>query len=170
MVLSAILEACELLGTMPRQCRLVTAPLLEKPTGGFRPVCIYASLYRLWAKARQPVAAEWEARHQRQYLSASAGNGPTDTVWRQAVKQETSVSGGGVAATLLWDLEGFFEKIDRARLMERAQSTGFPLPLLKLSLSMYASPRLLTLEGRIAREVWGQGRRGGRVRPSMHLC
>ncbi len=39
---------------------MVTAPLLEKPNGGFRPNCIYASLYRLWAKARQPVAAEGE--------------------------------------------------------------------------------------------------------------
>jgi hypothetical protein len=135
---------------------LVAAPLLEKPQGGFRPVCIYTSLYRLWAKARQPIATEWEARHQRQYLSAAAGNGPADTAWRQAVRQEAAVSSGGESATLLWDLEGFFERVDRARLMERAQSTGFPMPLLRLSLSMYAAPRVLTLEGRIARELWAE--------------
>ncbi len=154
--LAAILEACELLGTMPRQCRLVTAPLLEKPKGGFRPICIYASLYRIWAKARQPVAAEWEERHQRAYLSAAAGNGPADTVWRQAVRQEVAVGQGGHAASLLWDLEGFFERVDRARLMDRAAATGFPLPVLRLSLSMYAAPRVLTLDGRIARELWAR--------------
>ncbi len=154
--LAAILEACELLGAMPRQCRLVTAPLLEKPRGGYRPICIYASLYRLWAKARQPVAAEWEDRHPRAYLSAAAGNGPADTAWRQAVRQEVTVGQGGHAASLLWDLDGFFERVDRSRLMDRARATGFPLPVLRLSLSMYAAPRVLALDGQIAKELWAR--------------
>ncbi len=155
-VLSAILEICELLGTMPRQCRLVVTPLLEKPKGGFRPVCVYASLYRLWAKARQPVATAWEARYPRQYLSAAAGNGPADTAWRQAVRQEAAVSQGGAAASLMWDLDGFFERVDRNKLLQRARETDFPLPVLRLSLSMYAAPRALTLDGRMAKELWAK--------------
>ncbi len=154
--LGTILEICELMGAMPRQCGLVTAPLLEKPKGGYRPICIYSSLYRLWAKARQPVAAKWEAEFPRPFLSAAAGNGPGDTTWRQAVRQEASVSQGGAAATLLWDLDGFFERVDRERLMRRASQTGFPLPVLRLSLAMYAAPRVLTLDGRLARELWAR--------------
>jgi hypothetical protein len=47
--LGTILEACERLGNFPKQARLVVTPLLEKPKGGFRPVAVYVSLYRLWA-------------------------------------------------------------------------------------------------------------------------
>ncbi len=152
--LGALLEACELLGALPRQTRMVVTPLLDKPKGGFRPIAIYVSLYRLWAKARRGVAMEWEAAHQRSYFSAARGNGPQDTTWRQGVRQEARVTKGGAAASLFWDLESFFECIDRRRLIDRAEATGFPAAVLRLSLAMYAAPRILSLGGRIARELW----------------
>ncbi len=152
--LATVLEACELLGDLPRQCGLVVTPLLEKPKGGYRPVAIYPSLYRIWTKARRAVAEEWESTHRREYFSASGGNGPLDTTWRQAVRQEAAVSGGGAAASIFWDLEAFFEKVDRARLMQRARESGFPLAVLRLSLAAYSTPRLLSLNGRVSRELW----------------
>ncbi len=153
-VLAAILETCELLGNLPKQARLVVTPLLEKPKGGFRPIAIYVSLYRLWAKARREAAADWESANSRPFFSSSKGNGPLDTTWRQGVRQERKVSRGGASACLLWDLESFYESVDRERLLRRAVSTGFPLPVVRLSLAMYAVPRVLSLEGRITREVW----------------
>ncbi len=153
-VLGTILEACELLGNLPKQARLVVTPLLEKPKGGFRPVAIYVSLYRLWAKARRGAAADWEATHARPYFSSAKGNGPLDTTWRQGVRQETGVSRGGASACLMWDLESFYECIDRERLLRRAHETGFPIPVVRLSLAMYSVPRVLSLEGRISKEVW----------------
>ncbi len=152
--LAVVLETCELIGRMPSRLNLVTTPLLEKPKGGYRPIAVYTSLYRLWAKARAPVARAWEEAHTRAYLSAARGNGPTDTTWRQAVRQESSVSGGGSAATILWDLESFFETVDRERLYRRAEAAGFPLAVLRLSLAAYSSPRLLALDGRLSRELW----------------
>ncbi len=153
-VLGAILEICEMLGTLPSQARLVVTPLLDKPKGGFRPIAKYVSLYRLWAKARRSVAASWEAAHQRSFFSAAKGNGPQDTTWRQGVRQESQVCQGGAAACLFWDLESFFECIDREVLLRRAEATDFPLPVLRLSLAMYAAPRVLSLGGRISAEVW----------------
>ncbi len=152
--LGAILEACELLGNLPRQARLVVTPLLEKPKGGFRPIAIYVSLYRLWAKARRDVAARWEASNARPFFSSSRGNGPLDTTWRQGVRQEARVSSGGASACVMWDLESFYESVDRERLLRRAEATDFPLPVVRLSLAMYAAPRVLSMEGRIARELW----------------
>ncbi len=153
-VTGALLEACELLSTFPSQVRLVTTPLLEKPKGGHRPIAVYPSIYRLWAKARRTVTQGWEARHPRSYFSAAAGNGPADTVWRQQVKQESNVMTKGTAVSILWDLEAFFERIDRQRLYRRAAATGFPLPVLRLALDMYSAPKVLVMGKRIAREVW----------------
>ncbi len=152
--LGAILEVCELLGTFPKQCRLVLTPLLDKPKGGYRPVAIYVSLYRLWTKARRDVAAAWEAAHIRPYFSASKGNGPADTTWRQAVRQEAKVTAKGVAACLYWDLEAFYESVDRERLIKRAEASGFPMPVIRLAIAMYSFPRALSLGGRVARETW----------------
>ncbi len=152
--LGGLLEVCELVGTFPRQARLVVTPLLEKPRGGFRPIAIYVSLYRVWAKARRHVAAEWEAAHPRSYFSAARGNGPQDTTWRQGVRQEAQVCAGGAAACLYWDLESFFECVDRETLLKRAEAAGFPKPVIRLAMAMYAAPRLLSMGGRLAREVW----------------
>ncbi len=154
--LAAVLEACELLGDFPLQCGLVVTPLLEKPKGGYRPVAIYSSLYRLWTKARRSVAQTWEDAHRREYFSASGGNGPLDTTWRQAVRQEASLAEGGVAASLLWDLEAFFEKVDRAVPMQRARDSSFPPAVRRLSLAAYSAPRVLALGGRISRELWAK--------------
>ncbi len=152
--LGTILEACERLGNFPKQARLVVTPLLEKPKGGFRPVAVYVSLYRLWAKARRNVAADWEASHLRPFFSSAKGNGPLDTAWRQGVRQEAGISRGGASACLLWDLESFYECIDRERLLRRAHETNFPMPVIRLSMAMYAVPRVLSMEGRISKEVW----------------
>jgi hypothetical protein len=145
--LGGLLEACELLGALPRQARMVVTPLLDKPKGGYRPIAIYVSVYRIWAKARRNVAAAWEAAHPRCYFSAARGNGPQDTTWRQGVRQEAQVTKGGAAACLFWDLEAFFESIDRERLIQRAEATGFPAAVVRLSLAMYAAPRILSMGG-----------------------
>ncbi len=79
-----------------------------------------------------------------------------DTTWRQAVRQESALAEGGAAASLLWDLEAFFEKVDRRVLMRRAKESGFPLTVLRLSLAAYSTPRVLALGGGISRELWAK--------------
>ncbi len=152
--LGAILEAVELLGAWPSQVDLVVMPLLPKPKGGYRPIGLLAGIYRLWSKARRAVADDWEAQHQRPYFAASAGYGPLDAVWRQAVRQEAGVAQGCEAAAVMEDMASFYELMSRGRLMAEAEALGFPGPVLRASLAAYAAPRVLAMRGRISREVF----------------
>ncbi len=153
-VVATILRAVEVLGAWPRQVALITMPLLPKASGGYRAIGVLTALYRVWAKCRRPHADEWERRHSRGYFSAAAGNGPADTVWRQAARQEARVGTGEVAAAVIDDMEAFYELLSRDRLYSEADATGFPLAILRAALAAYAGPRMLTCAGRTARELY----------------
>ena len=51
-------------------------------------------------------------------------------------------------------MEAFYERMDRGRLLEEAKALGFPMALLGLALASYAGPRLLTMHGRTAKELY----------------
>ncbi len=150
---AALWEAMELLGDLPQQLKLVTMPLMAKPQGGYRAIGMMTALYRVWAKARRVEATAWEEKHARSYWSADRGNAPADTIWRQEARQEARVSDGDQAAAIIYDMESFFETIDRALLLHRARTVGFPEPIVRLCLAAYAGPRMLVLDGALAREV-----------------
>ncbi len=152
-VVAAIMEASELLGTVPGQLRLANMPLIAKPKGGYRGIGVLPSLYRVWARARRSEADAWERDNKRAYWSAAKGNSAVDTVWRQAAKQEAGIACGKEAAGLIYDLESFYELIDRKKLWKRAQKAGFPMPILRMCLGMYAAPRVITMRGRASRQL-----------------
>ncbi len=152
-VVAALMEAAELLGCVPRQLQLATMPLIGKPKGGYRGIGVLPGFYRVWGRARRREADAWERQHKRAYFSASEGNGAVDTVWRQAARQEAGVAEGKEAAGLIYDLEAFYELIDRGLLVCRARDADFPLPVLRLALGMYAAPRVLSMRGRASREL-----------------
>jgi hypothetical protein len=152
--MGGLCEAIELLGALPSQLKLITMPLIGKPSGGFRAIGMMTMLYRVWAKARRKYADEWEDAHKRPYWSADKANGPADTIWRQEARQEARVAEGGQAATLIYDMEAFYESIDRELLLERARATGFPEPLIRVCLAAYGGPRMLSMEGALAREMY----------------
>eukprot|EP00959_Pyramimonas_sp_CCMP1952_P336702 7050451-Pyramimonas_sp.AAC.1 len=60
------------------QARTLLAPLLEKPAGGWRPIGLFSSFYRLWGKLRRPHAARWEYGRSRSYLAAGKSAGAAD--------------------------------------------------------------------------------------------
>ncbi len=127
--------------------------VIDKPKGGHRTIGKLAALYRIWAKARRPLAAQWELSNDRPFFAASAGVGPIDAVYRQALRQEAACADGGAAAVVLEDMESFYEGIDRDALLTEAQAVGFPTVLVKCCLAAYAAPRMLTLNGIAAREM-----------------
>ncbi len=106
--LGIILAAVERSGAWPRQISLIVATLLPKPAGGFRPIGLAPAVYRLWSKARRTTTDEWERRHTRPFFAACSGNGPIDTLWRMAARQEASVACDEVAATISEDFHAFF--------------------------------------------------------------
>ncbi len=152
-VLATLLQAVEVSGRWPRQIGLVVSALLPKAKGGFRPIGILPGVYRLWAKARRDVTDRWEEKHARGYLSAAKGNGPADTMWRMAMRHEEGTAAGNEAGVIAEDLAAFFETVDRQILMQEAHALDFPLPVLRAALGMYAAPRVITLQGRVSREL-----------------
>ncbi len=152
--LATLLQAVEVAGVWPRQVSLVVTALLPKPRGGFRPIGIAAAVYRVWAKTRRAASDRWEQAHPRSYFSAARGNGPVDTMWRLGARQEEGTADGLEAAVAAEDIQSFFEVIDRARLVNEARAVGYPIPLLRAALAAYSAARVLTLQGRIAREVY----------------
>ena len=69
-------------GFLPDQQRFVTIFLLDKASGGTRPIWLSTAFYRLWAKARREDAAVWAADHDMPFLAAGKGRSTTDPVWR----------------------------------------------------------------------------------------
>ncbi len=153
-VLSDILQAVEVSGRWPRQLSLVITALLPKPKGGFRPIGILPGAYRVWAKARREWTDKWETDHARQYLSSARGNGALDTMWRISARQEAGTAFDDQAGVVADDLASFFETVDREVLMREARELNYPLPILRAALATYSAARMLTMQGRVAREVY----------------
>ena len=145
--LSALYTASEIHGYFPSPARKVVVALLEKPAGGFRPIGIFCSLYRLWAKCRRPLCDRWEHEHDRAYYAASRGRSTVDCVWRQAVLAQTAVAKGEHSASVLWDISKFYENVSHEKLVDRAIRSGFPIALLRVAIQMYRAPRHLTFKG-----------------------
>ncbi len=153
-VLSMILAAVEAAAVWPSQVSLVVAALLPKESGGFRPIGIAAAIYRIWSKARREEADAWERRYPRSFFAAAKGDGPIDAMWRLAARQEAGIADGEVAATVTEDLHAFFETVDRDRLVREARAVGFPIAIIKAALAAYSSARMVTMNGRVSRELY----------------
>ncbi len=151
--LALIFQAVEITGRWPRQLRLVMTALLPKPKGGYRPIGILPAPYRLWAKIRRRWTDQWELENARSYLSSAKGNGSLDTLWRLSARQEAGTVGEDQAVVVAEDLAAFFETVDRHRIMEEAEAMGYPAPILRGALGAYSLPRMLTLQGRVSREM-----------------
>ncbi len=152
-IVADIFMIMEATGHLPMQLALVEMPMIEKTKGGHRAVATLVSLYRIWAKVRKPLLTQWELQNDRPYLAAGKGRSPQTSVWRQACHAEAAVESGYHSATLLWDLSSFFEAVRREPLWHRARRLGFPLPLLKVALCMYGSPRVLSLGGMLSAPI-----------------
>eukprot|EP00959_Pyramimonas_sp_CCMP1952_P377325 7903140-Pyramimonas_sp.AAC.1 len=73
-----------------------------KPSGGWRPIGPFCSIYRLWGRCRRCYALQWELQYQRSFYAGQSFASASDVAWRQSFRAETSNSSGKVSATLLW--------------------------------------------------------------------
>eukprot|EP00959_Pyramimonas_sp_CCMP1952_P005414 114009-Pyramimonas_sp.AAC.1 len=79
-------------GLLPGQMNVVLLIMLSKPDGGHRPIGLFVSIYRLWARARRSCARQSEADNARGNFCAGAFASSVDTVWRQGVRSEVAVA------------------------------------------------------------------------------
>ena len=71
-LLAQLLEQSELRGSLPRGLCAIAYFLLGKPSGGVRAIGLMTAVYRVWAKARAPLAAAWEANKRDSYFAAGS--------------------------------------------------------------------------------------------------
>ena len=102
----------------PDQLEFLLLALIEKLDGGFRPVGNFTGYYRVWARARRPIADEFLDATDADFCGAAKGKAPTDLVWRAALRREDAANTKVVAATVLWDLVKFYERIRHAKLIK----------------------------------------------------
>jgi len=153
-VLALLYLLLEKSGHLPNQQRFVAIFLLDKPTGGTRPVGLFTAFYRLWAKARQEDAAAWAADHDMPFFAAGKGRSTTDPVWRQSVRNQTSKAQREHVASLCWDLRKFYETMDHDRMLCQARKHHFPSALVEVALNAYKMERTVTYQGIAAEGVF----------------
>ena len=73
LALALLISACERIGRLPAQLQIILFVLIPKPTGGVRPIALFASLYRVWTRLRRPVAAAWISANDRPFPAAKYG-------------------------------------------------------------------------------------------------
>ena len=152
--LAAIFVVAETVGTWPTQLSCVgQVALLEKETGGFRPIGLWAVAYRLWGRAVRRQLALWEAVNDKDFFAASSGRGAVDCIWKQVVQAEPIVSEDGVAATILWDIRKYYEPLRHTRLALNARKHMFPHGIARATLCAFAFPRRLCLGPMIRRKL-----------------
>jgi ribonuclease HI len=149
--LCGIMNTMEKLGRMPPQTEQLMIMLLAKPQGGYRPIGIFPSIYRLWMKIRRPICAEWERRWHRPFFGMAEGREPGDSVWRTAIRAEAAQRSNQAAATLMWDMVKAYEMIRYSHLVREAVAVGFPLTILKLNIRAYTMVRYISMRGMVLR-------------------
>jgi len=145
-ILALIYEFLEITGHMPDQQRFVCIFLLDKPSGGTRPIGLFNAVYRIWSKARQGIAASWAAKFDRPYFAAGKNRSTLDPVWRQSVLNQMARCNGTHIAALGWDLRKFYESLDHGRLRAQAELLGFPLSIIDVAINAYKMKRIVTYE------------------------
>ncbi len=79
-LLSQLFNMCEIFGDYPEVLRNLFVKLIPKPTGGFRPICLFRSLYRIYMKSRSGAVRGWEAEvggNVQGLTTSPAGESPT---------------------------------------------------------------------------------------------
>eukprot|EP00959_Pyramimonas_sp_CCMP1952_P355471 7445526-Pyramimonas_sp.AAC.1 len=66
--------------------------MLTKPTGGYRPMGVFCSWYRVRGRLRRARALFWEQQHPRRHWAAGAFRGASDVVWRRSGRAEAGTS------------------------------------------------------------------------------
>ena len=150
-----LLSFMEAVGLAPSVLQAVLAKLIPKHKAecveriSMRGIGLMPSLYRFWARLRQPVARRWEADHKTPLLAHQAGRSIMEVVFLQSLKAESGQMQDGHrmhTGAFLWDLSNYYGHLDRQLLWSRASSTEFPLAIVAVALNQYAARRFVGLD------------------------
>eukprot|EP00959_Pyramimonas_sp_CCMP1952_P014419 305588-Pyramimonas_sp.AAC.1 len=134
-------------------CRIKIIP---KVPVGVRPIGVFCAPYRVRAKARRPIANEWEKRNARPYFAAGSFTGAGGAVWRQLLRAEGEVARDHTSANLLWDFVKYYETLPLGQLQQRCHQHDFPLAASRVAIAVYASARHVCLQAMISEAVFAR--------------
>ena len=102
--------------------------LIPKDAGGLRPILIFRTLYRLWARARVDGCRKWAG----DWLTDPCWNNfggrrPGDAVWRQLVQAEQDGDDDLGRAAVQLDISKMFDRVDHRLLVEAAARIKYPM-------------------------------------------
>ena len=123
--------------------------LLRKSDGKDRSIGLVSWLARLWGKLRANYTEEWAAQAAGRWDSAVAGNSPVrEAAIRSFMDESTSASRieGHHHASVLWDIEGFYDALQWDLVLSNALDIGFPPVVLALETQIHMAVRFLREE------------------------
>ena len=143
----------EATGRWPDAVDAVLIVLLPRADGGRRPISLFASVVRLWMRARIYMARQWEAKHPNTALYGSKGMGAQRAAWTAAAGAEAAKLAKKAHAQALLDLVKAFEKVLHQKLIDAAADKHYPMTTLRLSLAAYRLARSVGNEGIYSRLI-----------------
>jgi len=153
-VMATLMELLERSGHLPAQQRQVFIFLLDKSSGGTRPIGLFTAFYRIWSKLRQEKAARWTATNDQAFFASGKGRSTTDPVWRQSIKNQFSATKGRATASICWDMRKFYERMSFDRLVQQAAKYDFDPTILNVALNAYRMGRVLTYNGQAVNPMY----------------
>jgi hypothetical protein len=125
----------------PDDEQLVVVTLIPKKASGLRPIALFRTAYRVFAKLHMWTFLQWIYTQPRHGVNVTSGRHTLDATWRSRARDLSQRS--GYAIEIQMDLKKAFEQVCRKRLVEVAIAEGCPLGPLLLSLAASRWPRRL---------------------------
>ena len=142
-------------GTMPGAVLTTAVAMLPKKSDRERPIGLTSFGYRLWARARWGIYAEWAAEYARSapWDGARKGISSLDIALSRLVRGEVQHYQGHHGVTLLLDLREFYEHVSLSQLLRAAQAHSFPPLILHFCVALYMHSRYICTEDTLAAPV-----------------
>ena len=128
----------------PWQIMLNLVCMLPKGADDERPIALISTLYRIWAKARKRCLTNWERVRSGVWDAAIAGSSALRAAILRALADEQDILEGRITASILWDLQKFYDSIRFPRLIRTGKELKFLSDRLKTSGGIKKMQRLLT--------------------------
>ncbi|CAK0800747.1 unnamed protein product, partial [Prorocentrum cordatum] len=134
----------------PRQLTVVLVTLLRKPSGDDRAIGILSTLARLWSSCRGEYRASWTKAKAGHWDAAVAGSSALREALARSYLDETvalTTIKDWVQASVLWDIEGFYDALKWQLLLETGMEHDFPPCILALEMILHMGVRFLRDSG-----------------------
>ena len=139
----AVLNAAERHGCWPLQLLLTVCCTIPKPSGGDRVIGLLPTTAGIWSRARSSLTDRWSDSLGEYWDTAVKKSSALRAAIARAVMDESSVALGFLSASILLDIEKFYDNVSLRLLMEASMAQGFPPAVTLLEVQLFLAPRVL---------------------------